>query len=232
MKRVLLAVAALVALGLAAGCGGSAKAAAPTRLIGLFKLTPGHCTTAQAKPTGSYLIAISAAENHAVTNKQGGCADPAYTPLTPGTDGGLITGGFQTEPKPAFDAERNATATRIVKPVAFGRFRFGMSTNPRDEQDAPGGEPAFPAPVALDTDGALAIDLRSLVLTYAGRSHSTCKQSYGLGCWELGSKSASGTYDAATHQFVIDWFSGESFVPNGDSIEVHLEGTFVPGSGT
>jgi ABC-type amino acid transport substrate-binding protein len=228
VKRVLVALAALVVLGLTTGCSGSAKAAAPTRLIGLFKITPGQCTTAQAKPTGSYLIAISAAANHAVTNSQGGCANSSYTPLTPGSDGGLITGGFQTEPRPAFDANRNAAATRIIKPVSFGPFRFGLSTNPRDEQDAPGGEPAFPAPVALDTDGALAIDLRSLVLTYAGRAGSTCKQSYGLGCWELGSKSAAGTYDAATHHFVIDWFSGESFVPNGDSIEVHLEGTFVP----
>lgn len=232
MKRIIMAAAALAILGLTAGCGGNAKATASTRLIGLFKLTPGQCTTAQAKPTGSYLIAISAAENHAVTNKRGGCTNPAYTPLNPGSDGGLVTGAFQTEATPAFDARRDATASRIVTPVSFGHFKFGLSTNPRDEQDAPGGKPTFPAPVAIDTKGALAIDLRSLVLLYAGKANSTCKQSSGLGCWELGSKSASGTYDATTHQFVVDWFSGESFVPNGDSVEVHLEGTFVPGGST
>jgi hypothetical protein len=216
-----------------AGCGGHAKAAATSsRLIGKFALTPGHCTTAQAKPTGSYLVVISAAQNRTAPNPEGGCADPGYTPLRPGTDGGLITGRFQSAAGVAFDAHRNATASRIIAPVAFGPYRFGFATNSRDEQDAPGGVPAFPAPVAIDRGGALSVDLRSLVVTYAGKPQSTCKQAYGLGCWDLGSKSAAGTYDAATHHFVIDWFAGESFTPKGDSIEVHLEGTFEPGAST
>jgi hypothetical protein len=227
--RLRRAAAALVVLaGLAAACGGNAKAVGPSRLIGRFELTAGHCTTADARPTGSYLVVVSAAQNHAVPNRRGGCADPAYTPLNPGTDGGLITGRFQPGPNPAFDGRRNSRARRIIAPTWFGPYRFGFATTSRDQQDAPSGAPTYPAPIALDTAGGLQVDLRSLVVTYAGKPHSSCRTSYGFGCWDLGSKSASGSYDAATHHFVLDWFAGESFTPKGDSIEVHLEGSFVP----
>jgi hypothetical protein len=232
-RRTALAAVALLGVVTLGGCGGHATAAASSqRLIGLFKLTPGQCTTSKARPTGSYLIAISASQSKAARNPKAGCADADYTPLVPGTDGGLITGQFQGQPSPTFDAHRNSLATRIVKPTSFGPFRFGFATSARDEQDAPAGEPAFPAPVAIATGSTLNIDLRSLVVTYAGQPGSNCAKSYGLGCWELGSKSASGTYDATTHRFVIDWFAGESFTPKADSMEVHLEGTFVPRSST
>jgi len=215
------------------GCNSSqAKPASSERLIGLFKLAPGRCTTASAHPTGSYLIAISAAQGRAVRNPKAGCANPDYTPLRPGVDGGLITGRFQTQPDPAFDAHRNARADRIVTPTVFGHFRFGFATNSRDEQDAPSGAAAYPAPVAIATGSTRKVDLSSLVVTNSGGAGSTCAKSFGLGCWEVGSKSASGTYDAATHHFVIDWFAGQSFTPKADSMEVHLEGTFVPGSST
>jgi hypothetical protein len=213
---------------LAAGCGtGHAATTSTARLIGLFRLAPGDCTTPHAKPTGSYLIVLSASADRAVRNPAGGCANPDYTPLRPGTAGGLTTGRFQPLPAPAFDAHRNSLASAVIKPVRFGPYTLGVGTDPHDEQGAPSGAPAYPAPVALATGATLDIDLRSLVLTYAGRSGSTCASSYGLGCWELGSKSATGSYDAATRRFVVDWFSGESFSPKGDSIEVHLEGTFV-----
>jgi hypothetical protein len=231
-SRALVAAAALLSLAGLAGCGGQAKAAGTASRLpaGLFKLTAGHCTTATAKPTGSYLIVISAAENKAAKNPRGGCANPDYTPLTPGSDGGLVIGRFQSQPSPVFDARRNSRADRIITPVDFDGFRFGFATTPLDEQDAPAGEPTYPAPAAIVTGTTLNLDLRSLVVTYAGQPSTSCKQSYGVGCWELGSKSASGTYDAATHHYEIDWFAGESFTSKGDSIEVHLEGTFVPGS--
>jgi hypothetical protein len=230
VKRLIAVAVVVTGLGLAAGCSGSAKAGAPARLAGLFKLSAGHCTSARAKPAGSYLVVVSAANARAVRNPRGGCANSEYTPLSPGTDGGLETGRFQEQPAPTFDARRNSTATRLITPVAFGHYRLGFATSPRDEQGAPTGAPTYPAPVALNTAGALTVDLRSLVMTYAGRANSTCAQSFGLGCWDLGSKSATGTYNPTTHHFLIDWFTGESFTPKGDSIEVHLEGTFVPGA--
>jgi hypothetical protein len=228
----LAAAAMLAAIGLS-GCGGQAKAATVTRLpAGLFTLTAGACTTADARPTGSYLIVISAAANKAVKNPKSGCANHDYTLLKPGTDGGLAVGRFQPQPSPAFDAKRDSTAVRIFAPVDFGPFAVGFATTPRDEQDAPGGAPAYPVPAATVSGTTLNVDLRSLVVTYAGPPSSTCKSSFGLGCWELGSKSASGNYDATTRHFVIDWFAGQSFTPKGDSVEVHLEGSFVPGGST
>jgi hypothetical protein len=227
MTRLIAAMLALAGVGLASGCSGSATAAAPSKLSGVFKLTAGHCSTAHAKPTGSYLMVVSAAQGHAVPNPRGGCANAEYTVLQPGTDGGLETGRFQGQPTPAFDANRDSTVRRIIEPATFGHFRLGFATSPRDEQDAPSGAPAYPPPAALNDHGTLSVDLRSLVMTYAGRANATCAQSFGLGCWDLGSRAAGGTYDATTHHFVIDWFTGESFTPKGDSVEVHLEGTFV-----
>jgi hypothetical protein len=228
MKRVIAIAVAVAALGTAAGCGGSAKAAAPTHLNGLFRIAPGRCAGGHGKPSGSYLIVISAARSRAVRNPRNRCANHVYTLLRPGTEGGLTTGRFQPEPSPAFDARRNSTATHLIAPVAFGPYLLGFATNSRDEQDAPSGAPAYPAPSAIDENGTLDLDLRSLVMTYAGNANATCRQSYGVGCWNLGSRSAQGTYDAATHHFIIDWLTGEAFVPTGDSIAVHLEGTLVP----
>ena len=59
----------------------------------------------------------------------------------------------------------------------------------------------------------------------AGR---TCATASGVGCYQLGSRSASGTYDPARHRFTITWFVGESFTPAGDSMTVHLTGIFIP----
>jgi hypothetical protein len=227
---MVLASAAVLGIVAVSGCGGSAKAATQSRLpAGLFAPTAGSCTTSDARPSGSYLIVISAAADKAVKNPKSRCANHDYTPLRPGTDGGLALGRFQSLPNPVFDAKRNSTAGKVFAPVDFGAFAIGFATTPRDEQDAPSGAPTYPVPAATVSGSTLNVDLRSLVVTYAGPPNSTCRQSSGLGCWELGSRSATGTYDAATRHFVLDWFAGQSFTPKGDSVEVHLEGTFVPG---
>src|SRR3954451_20774676 len=190
MRRAIAAAVVVAGLGFAAGCGGSVKAATPNRLVGLFKISAGHCSSSRAKPTGSYLIVVAAAQARAVRNPRGGCANSDYTPLRPGTDGGLETGSFQGQPRPTFDANRNSTAGRLIAPAFFGRYRLGFATDTRDEQGAPGGAPPYPVPTALDSAVSLTVDLRSLVMTYAGRANSTCAQSYGLGCWDLGSENA------------------------------------------
>jgi hypothetical protein len=220
-------------LGLAAtGCsGGHGASSDPTHLNGLFRIAPGVCTSATGLPTGSYLVVISAATSHTVKNPQGGCGNAAYTLLRPGTDGGLITGEFQDVKGATFDARGNSVADRIVAPTRFGKTRFGFATNARDEQDAATGGVAFPRPAAIVTGTALRVDLRSLVVSYGGNPGTSCASSFGVGCWELGSENATGTYDAATGGFTLQWFTGESFTPKGDSIEVHLAGTFVPRSG-
>jgi hypothetical protein len=221
---VSVAVAALIGL---SGCGGHATAATTSRLSGMFSVTPGACASPSAKPSGSYLVVVSAAAGKAVRNRQSGCSNRDYTPLRPGTDGGVETGAFQDGPSPLFDARRNSRAGAIIAPTEFDGFRLGFATSEYDEQDSPAGQPAFVPPVAVVTGSHLTVDLRSLVLSYAGRPSSTCRQAFGLGCWQLGSRSATGSYDPTTHRYSITWFAGESFTPKGDSIEVHLEGSFA-----
>lgn len=228
-QALVAVVAALAGIAGLSGCGGRADAATKvTTLTGLFRITPGACPTPNQPPTGSYLVVISAATGKEVPNPKGGCANPAYTLLKPGRDGGFRTGAFQDDPAPLFDAHRNSRADGIIVPTAFDGFRFGFATSRYDEQDSPSGQPAYLPPTATVRNAALDVDLRSLVISYAGAPSSTCRQSYGLGCWELGSRSASGSYNASTHAYSLSWFTGESFTPKGDSIEVHLTGSYAP----
>lgn len=221
-----LAIAGLLAV---AGCSGSHQATPDAvHLAGLFHIDAGACAGKKGLPTGSYLVVLSAASGGTVGNARGGCANPAYSLLRPGTDGGLVTGEFQENAGPTFNAHGDSREGRIVIPARFGALRFGFATSTRDEQDAPTGAAAFPQPSAVIEGSKLRIDLRSLVVSYGGRPGATCAETFGGGCWELGSENASGTYDAATGHFTLQWFSGRSFTPKGDSIEVHLEGTFVP----
>lgn len=228
----LVGLAAGVAL-LAGGCsgGGHPTAASPQRLDGEFRLAAGACSTGKQPPTGSYLVVISAAADHTVRNPHGGCRNASYTLLRPGTDGGLVTGEFQEVAGATFDARRNSRQDRIIEPVRFGKLALGFATSAYDEQAAANGAPAFPRPAAIRTASGIQVDLRSLVVSYGGPAGATCRTSLGIGCWQLGSENATGTYNPATGAFAIDWFSGESFVAKGDSIEVHLAGTFVPRSG-
>jgi hypothetical protein len=227
--QITVVVAAVLAV-LLAGCSGGPQQPAATRLQGILRLDAGHCGARHQAPTGSYLIVISAATGKAVPNPASGCRNHDYTLLQPGTEGGIRTGSFQRQPAPAFDSHRNARAGLIIRPTRFGRYRFGLATSSRDEQDAPAGAPAYPPPTALVRGNALSVDLRSLVLTYGGAPGATCRSSLGAGCWELGSLTASGTYDRRSQRFTLQWFTGESFVPAGDSLEVHLEGAFQPAS--
>jgi hypothetical protein len=229
MRARLAVLATTVGLLLSACSGGGGHGAgAGTSLVGTFRLEPGQCTSATAAPTGSYLEVTDAADAKEVDNPQSGCANRQFTLLAPGTDGGVVTGRFQPDPTPTFDSHGNSLAASIVAPVTFQGTMLGMATNADDEQDGPNGPPAFGAPEASVRGTALTIDLRSLDVTYDGNPGTTCSTASGVGCWNLGSKSVTGTYQPATHHFSVGWFVGETFTPAGDSLTVHLEGTFVP----
>ena len=60
------------------------------------------------------------------------CVDKSYTAVTPGTDGGLITGKYQPEPNPPFDATGNGVAAAILTPTKFFGVNFAVSTNKTD----------------------------------------------------------------------------------------------------
>jgi hypothetical protein len=102
-----------------------------------------------------------------------------------------------------------------------------MATSPNDVQDAPGGPAAFSAPEALWQDGNLVVDLRALDVTYRGPADSTCASAAGNGCWQEGSRQATGTYDPATGAFSLEWFSSQAFTGASAAVTFHLAGTFV-----
>src|SRR5438067_648768 len=90
----------------AASSGGQA-------LTGTFKLTAGACG---ATVGGTYFRMIqpggSPTGGPFVQNTDSSCADKTYTPLSPGSDGGLITGGYQAQPDPPFDGTGGGKADR------------------------------------------------------------------------------------------------------------------------
>jgi hypothetical protein len=231
-KRVSWWRMGLIAVALAAVCSAcDSGASATTDLVGTFHLAPGRCSSAGAPPTGSYFVVGNAADGKPVPTAQGACADKMFVPLSPGTDGGLVTGTFQPDPAPTFSSNGSSLAALIIVPVNFQGQKVGMATSGYDDQNAPSAPPIFPVPTATVVGSHLYVDLRSLHFSYGGLPGSTCATSYGQGCWDLGSKSAAGTYDRSTRQFTLDWFVGEAFSEAGDSIEVHFAGTFVPRAG-
>jgi hypothetical protein len=227
----LLAVAAFGVPLILASCGGGSPSAAsgPAKsLVGTFEIQGGHCTGSKGAPTGSFLVIVDSAGSKTVGNPNGGCKNKYYTPLSPGTQKGIETGQFQTDPIPTFDAHGDSLADAVIAPVSFLGVKFGMATNPDDVQDAPNGPTAFTPPTATVRGTKLTLNLRSLNITYGGSPNSSCQNNAGYGCWNLGSKLAQGSYDPKTHRYVVQWFVGETFTQLGDSMIVRFEGTFVP----
>jgi hypothetical protein len=230
-RAALLAAAALSVPFIVASCGGGSPSAAsgPAKaLVGTFDIQGGHCTASSGAPTGSFLVIVDSADSKTVGNPDGGCKNKYYTPLSPGTQKGIETGEFQEDPIPTFDGHGDSLADAIIAPVSFLGVKFGMSTSPDDVQDAPNGPPAFTPPTATIRGTKLTLNLRSLNITYGGGPNSSCKNDAGYGCWNLGSKVAQGSYDPKTHQYVVQWFVGETFTQLGDSMIVRFQGTFVP----
>lgn len=177
-------------------------------LVGVFALTAGDCTSGV---TGSYFQMIQPGGTPEagpfIPNADSGCtADPNYSLLIPGTDGGLVTGTQQVAPDPAYDASNNGLAAGIFQPVKF----FGV--NFAGAMDAAGAVPTVTA-----ADGVLTADLTAFTAYYGGQAFSQ-------------GGTATGTIDPETGAFVLDWtslISGGSF--DGFTGVWHLEGTFTAG---
>ncbi len=228
-RRAALLLVAVPLAALLTSCGGGGATLGPAHpLVGTFEIEAGHCTSAHGAPTGSFLVIVDSAGSKTVANPNGGCSNKYYTPLSPGADKGITTGQFQANPTPTFDAHNDSLANLVIDPVSFLGVKLGMGTSATDVQDDPSGSPTFAPPTATVRGTKLTIDLRSLNITYGGQAGTTCVTGRGYGCWNLGSKAATGTYNAKSHQYVAQWFIGESFTQLGDSMVVRLEGTFVP----
>ncbi|HRC50712.1 MAG TPA: hypothetical protein PK331_07290, partial [Gordonia sp. (in: high G+C Gram-positive bacteria)] len=205
MAITVRAAATIVAVGaLAAGPAWVPSAhAAPTRLDGLFSITPGSC--AGGTVTGSYFRMILPAGTTAgpfLANGDSSCSDKTITPLAPGSAGGLRSGGFQPQPAAAFDAGGNALSGSVTQPVKFYGVGFATATNPVDPQTR---RPAA-LPVLYNDNGDITGDLSAFGVTWN-------KQVFNQGAPKPGggmpgkTSPVRGKYNPQTGDYAIEWTS-------------------------
>jgi hypothetical protein len=213
-----------------AACGGdstgSTEAPDPgaEQLVGLFSIDPGVCGGDDA--SGSYFRMVQSGGNPEtgpfIDNGDSSCADKTWSTLEPGRDGGLITGSYQAQAEPLFEADGTSTATSVITPAKFFAIGFGISTNEEDPQT---GE-AVAAPSLTAADGELTGDLSAISVSWNN-------QFFNQGAPKPGSPdepdAVSGTYDADSGAYTLDWTSTIAGGPfDGFSGIWHLEGTFTP----
>jgi hypothetical protein len=207
-----------------------AGAAAGTPLIGTFRLTPGSCSGGGA--TGTYLrMVLSGGTNSAgpyFSNSDSTCSDNTYTPLAPGTAGGLVTGNYQPEPSPAFDSSGNALSNAITAPVAFEGVRFSTSTNPVDPQTSL----HVPAPSVVVNGISLSGNLQSFGVSWNDQQFNQGSPKPD-GSAPGNTTPVSGAYNPSTGAFTLQWSSQVVGGPfNGFSAFWNLTGRFVPAAGS
>jgi hypothetical protein len=255
-----LAMVAATALASGCG-GSKSNSADPVsnggkQLVGLFRLTPGAAHGKQL--TGTWFRMLQPGGNATsgpfMVNANSPADGGRATLLKPGTSGGLRTAGYQSQPTPAFDGKGNSRADSIVAPASFFDVRFSISTNEVDPQTKTKVAP----PTVFDNNGKLTANLASWAASWNKQNFnqgapkpvlSTGAQAAGQQQAEkvfdwvshkylggapkatVSGGGATGTYDAKTGAFVLQWTShivGGPF--NGFTGLWHLQGTFQASS--
>ena len=256
------AVVALVLASFAVGAGAcsngspSAKTtlSGTRQLVGLFRLRPGQFSGGQV--TGSWFRMLQPGGKPGsgpyMVNSDSPADGGQATLLVPGAQGGLRTGGYQSQPDPAFDPGGNSLAGAIMAPTKFFGVRFSISTNQVDLQT----KTAVAPPTVVLDNGKLEADLSSWAASWNNQNFnqgapkpvtSTGAKSPGQQqtqrAWDWVSRrwldaapkptvtgtGATGTFDPRTDAFVLEWTSlivGGPF--NGFTGMWHLEGVFQP----
>lgn len=227
-----LALAALTACLIAAGCGGSDDTPSADdgggaeALVGLFRLDPGTCEGADVQ--GSYFRMVQSGgtleDGPFVANGDSSCEDNSLTTLAPGTDGGLVTGKYQPQPTPAFDDAGNGASAQITAPTKWFAVAFAVSTNEKDPQTGTSAS----VPSISVTDGVLTGDLSAVGASWNGQEFNQGAPKPG-GATSGTTVEPTGTYDPDTGAFTLDWSSQIDGGPFTNFTGVwHLEGTFEP----
>lgn len=193
---------------------GAPDAATSKTLNGTFKLTKGSYSGGKAR--GTYFRMSNS--GGWFRNPDSSASNKTYTLGTPGKDGGLATGRFQSHPDPPFDSKGNARANRILKPQAFTSIRFSVATIKRQKG-------------SRDTASVTRARVRGSRLTVSvpGWTAEWNGQYFNQGAPKPnGSGSpATGTYNSRTKRFVLEWRSKVVGGPfNGFTGFWHLEGRF------
>lgn len=251
---VLLA-AALATTGAACGKDSDEGAVSSgTELVGLFRLTAGAVEGEAITGTWFRMVQPGGTTDTGpyMTNADSPADAGQATLLSPGTSGGLRSGGYQSQPAPAFDATGNSLAAAITAPARFFGVEFSISTNRTDPQTKTDVAP----PTVFDDDGTLTADLSSWAaswnnqdfnqgapkpVTSTGAKAAGQDEAEKVWDWVAGKyleaapeatvsgNGATGTYDEATGAFTLEWSSlivGGPF--NGFTGFWHLEGVFEP----
>lgn len=237
------------------GCSSSntAQPSASEQLVGLLRLTPGAIAGDSVSGTWFRMVQPGGTPEQGpyMPNGDSPAQGGATTLLEPGTAGGLRTGGYQSEPKPGF-AQGNSLSASITKPTRFFAVEFGISTNPLDPQT----QRSVAPPTVTRTGDTLTANLASWAASWndqefnQGAPKPPEKQGAQVAgaeqvrkVWDFVAQrwfdqpnsdaaqgpSATGSYNAATRAFTLQWTSlivGGPF--NGFTGVWHLEGVFEP----
>jgi hypothetical protein len=192
-------------------------------LVGTFELQAGD--NSGATPTGSYFEMLQP-NGSPLPNPSALGGNINYTPLTPGTDGGLETYAYQPPPSPAFSngTTGSSLASAIVTPVEFYGWNFSIVTSQTDPQLGV----QDPLPVITAQGDALSGQISDWNAQWNGSSFNQGSPKPD-GSSPSPTTALSGTYNPATGAFTLVWQSrivGGSF--NGFAGVWHLAGTFVP----
>jgi hypothetical protein len=226
LLALLLGSTALAVAGSSVAGAASVGAPKPKALVGTFRLTPGE--SGPGGVTGSYFRMILPGGNLEqgpyFANPDSTASDKTYTPVQPGTDGGLVTGKYQSAPSPAFDGQGNSLADRVIQPSPFTVIQFGLSTNKTDPQSRDG----VPKPKIMVSGGKLKGDLKAIDASWNNENFNQGSPKPDGSKPGL-TKAVSGTYDSKTRNFVLEWSSQIVGGPFNDFTGFwHFEGTFEP----
>jgi hypothetical protein len=255
-RTLAAALATVIMLATTAACAGgrdtAEKAHRGSELVGLLKLAPGAVKGGKVTGTWFRMVQVGGSVKNGpyMKNADSPADGGEVTLLQPGTSGGLRLGGYQSQPRPAFAANGDSRAAAITRPARFFGVRFSISTNPVDPQT----KTAVAPPTAYVEGGRLTADLSSWGVTWNNQvfnqgapkpvSSAAAKapgQEKAEKVWDwvagkylesapaptITGKSATGTYDAKTGAFVLEWTSLIEGGPFNRFIgRWHLEGTF------
>ncbi len=205
----------------------SGATTAPKTLAGTFSITRG--TTLKGAVHGSYFRMVYQGGNVKTGpffgNPNSRATNKTLTLISPGTAGGLRTGTFQPAPTPAFDSKGNSRARSIIAPTSFTGINFSVVTSSREAQTGT----KVVAPSVKVLNGKLSGDLRAFSaawnnLYFNQGSPKPNGSRPGL------TSNVTGTYNAKTHAYVLNWSSAIVGGPfNGFTGVWHLTGTFRAG---
>lgn len=227
LGTLLVAISVLAVAAIAPAAATTAQKPKSTALVGTFEVAPG--ADSGGTVTGSYFRMVQTGgtvdAGPYVPNGDSTATDQTYTLLTPGTDGGLRTGTYQPQPEPPFDADGNGVADAILTPTKFFGVLFAVSTNKTDPQTGA----TTKKPAVKASGKKLSGNLSAVGVAY-GNQHFNQGAPKPAGA-EGETTGPSGTYDAKTGAYTLEWSSqivGGPF--DGFTGIWHLEGTFTKGT--